>query len=207
MDDYFDPATVACTVLSWAIATRVQLARWEPLVAGHLREETYKIPFPAAGYWQAHYEWHFCLIAARNLLRALDLLDPPLTVDQLLRAEITETRDLNEHWTENMPVFNVRPRSNKPPRKTGQAFAARNPVRGPYYWLAWDSGVGPKLTPNVPAATVHDLLNRVQARVISDYPDLAQYIPPPSPSPWISQPERDRWWPRPADPETYAAQP
>jgi hypothetical protein len=97
MSDYFDSATVARVALAWAIATRVQLARWEPLVAARLREETYQIPFPAAGYWQAHREWHFCLIAARNLIGALDPLDPPLTMDQVLRQEIIEVRGLNEH--------------------------------------------------------------------------------------------------------------
>jgi hypothetical protein len=183
MDDYFDPATVARAALSWAIATRVQLARWEPLVAGRLREESYKIPFPAAGYWQAHREWHFCLIAARNLIRALDLLDPPLTMDQVLRQEIIEVRDLNEHWEENMPVFNVRPRPSEPNRRSGKEFAARNPARGPYYWLAWDSQFGPKLTPNVPAAAVHELLDRVYARVLNGYPGLAEFMPPSSPIP------------------------
>ncbi len=206
MNDYFGPLGSALAALSWAVATRVQLARWEPLVADHLLEQTYKIPFPEAGYWQAHREWHFCLIAARNLIGALDLLDPPLTVDQVLRDEIIEARDLNEHWKENMPVFNVRPRRRQPPRPTGRSFAARNPVAGPYFWFTWDSNVGPKLTPSVPAAAIHDLLDRVQARVLNDYPDLAKFIPPSSPSPWIDHPERNGWWPRPADPETPASQ-
>jgi hypothetical protein len=200
MDDYFDSATVARVALEWAIATRVQLARWEPLIAARLREESYKIPFPAAGYWEAHREWHFCLIAARNLIRALDRLDPPFTMDQVLR-EITEVRDLNEHWEENAPVFNVTPRPNKPKRQSGKAFAARNPSRGPYDWLAWDSRSGPKLTPNVPAAAVHALLDRVYARVLNDYPELAEFIPPSSPSPWIDNPERDGWEPRPPEAE------
>jgi hypothetical protein len=199
MGEYFDPATVVRAALAWAIATRVQLARWEPLVADRLREESYKIAFPAAGYWQAHCEWHFCLIAARNLIRALDLLDPPLTIDQVLRQEITEVRDLNEHWNENMPVFNVRPRPREPNRPSGKAFAARDPAHGPYYWFAWDGQVGPKLTPNVPAAAVHELLDRVYARALNEYPDLAEFIPPASPTPWVEHPEHNGWEPRPAD--------
>ena len=205
--DYFDQAAVARAALSWAIATRVQLARWEALVADRLREDTYQMPFPAAGYWQAHREWHFCLIAARNLIRALDRFDPALAMDHVLHEEIIEVRDLNEHWEENMPVFNVRPRSSKPSRRSGKAFAARNPARGPYYWFIWDSQSGPKLTPNVPAAAVHELLDRVHARVLTDYPDLAEFVPPPSPTPWIDHPERNGWEPRPPDPETYAAEP
>jgi hypothetical protein len=197
MGDYFDQAAAARIALGWAVATRVQLERWEPLVAARLREESYKIPFPAAGYWQAHCEWHFCLIAARNLIGALDLLDPPLTMDQVMRDEITEMRDLNEHWKDNAPVFNVRPRPGQPKRPTGRAFAARNPDRGPYWWFAWDSQVGPKLSPNVPAAAVHDLLDRVQVRVLDEYPELAEFVPPLSPSPWFDQPELHGWEPRP----------
>jgi hypothetical protein len=199
MGGYFDPATAARAALAWAVATRVQLARWEPLVAARVREESYKIPFSAAGYWQAHREWHFGLIAARNLIGALDLLDPPLAVDQVMGKEIIEMRDLNEHWKDNAPVFNVRPRPRQPARPSGRAFAARNPDRGPYYWLAWDSQIGPKLTPNVPAAAVHELLDRVEAKVLNDYPGLAEFIPPPSPSPWIDHPERHSWEPRPPD--------
>jgi hypothetical protein len=199
MGDYFDPAAVARVTLAWAVAARVQLARWEPLVAARLREEPYKIPFPPAGYWQAHREWHFCLIAARNLIGALDLLDPPLAMDQVTRKEIIEIRDLNEHWKDNAPVFNVRPRPGQPSRLSGRAFAARNPAHGPYYWFGWDSQVGPKLAPHVPAAAVHELLDRVEARVLKDYPDLAEFIPPPSPSPWIDHPDRHGWEPRPPD--------
>jgi hypothetical protein len=98
-------------------------------------------------------------------------------MDQVMRNEITEMRDLNEHWKDNAPVFNVRPRPGQPKRPTGRAFAARNPAHGPYWWLAWDNQVGPKLSPNVPAAAVHELLDRVEARVLNDYPDLAEFIP------------------------------
>jgi hypothetical protein len=84
---------------------------------------------------------------------------------QVVRDEITEMRDLNEHWKDNAPVFNVRPRPGQPKRPTGRAFVARNPDGGPYWWLAWDSQAGPKLSPNVPAAAVRELLDRVQTRV------------------------------------------
>src|SRR6266702_566998 len=106
MRDYFDPAGSARAVLLWAVATRVQLGRWEALSAGHLLQTAYhKAQFSRPSYWQGHYEWHFCLIAPRNLIGALDLLDPPLAVDQVLRDEVIETRGLNEHWKDNMPVF------------------------------------------------------------------------------------------------------
>jgi hypothetical protein len=77
-------------------------------------------------------------------------------VDPTLRAEIMEGRDLNEHWTENLPVFNVTPRV-EPSRRSGKDFAARNPSTGPYNWLAWDGKRGPRLLPNVTAFAVHEL--------------------------------------------------
>jgi len=202
MRDYFDPPVSAHAVLLWAVATRAQLGRWESLSADRLAQEVYKIPFPEAGYWQGHYEWHFCLIAARNLLGALDLLDPPLAVDQVLRDEITETRGLNEHWKENMPVFNVRSRPGKL-HKTGQSFAARNPAAGPYCWWAWNGKDGPLLTPHVPATAVHELIDRAEARVLGDHPDLEGFVPPRGPSPWLH--DRGEWWPVNPAPEPSAA--
>lgn len=116
----------------------------------------------------------------------------PLAVDPVLRAEIIETRGLNEHWKENMPVFMVRPRPSQPPHKSGQSFAARNTAHTPYCWWAWNSKDGPLLTPNVPATAVHELIDRVEARVLSDYPDLAAYIPPREQSAWFHH--HDGWW-------------
>jgi len=193
MGDYFDPAGSAHAALLWAVATRVQLGRWESLSADHLRKDVYNIPLPMPSYWQGHYERHFCLIAARNLIGALDLLDPPLAVNKVLRDEITEARDLNEHWKDNMPVFNVHPRPSQPKRPSGKSFAARNPVRSPYCWWEWNNKDGPLLTPNVPAAALHELLDQVQDRVLADHPDLADFVPPPRPSPWLR--DHGEWWP------------
>jgi hypothetical protein len=58
-----------------------------------------------------------------------------LLIDPTIRSELIEGRDLHEHWEENMPVFNVSPRVEMPPRSTGRRFAARNPKAGPYEWL------------------------------------------------------------------------
>jgi hypothetical protein len=57
-----------------------------------------------------------------------------------MRQEIIEMRDLNEHWKDNAPVFNVRPGRREPNRPSGRSFAARNPARSPYYWLARMTG-------------------------------------------------------------------
>ncbi len=185
MGHYFNPAGSARAVLLWAVATRVQLGRWESVSADKNRQTMYGITLPRPSYWQGQYERHFCLIAARNLIGALGLLEPPLAVDQVLRDEITEIRGLNEHWKENMPVFMVRPRPGETPNKTGKSFAARNPAHTPYCWWAWNGKDGPLLTPNVPATAVHELIDRVEARVLSDHPYLADYIPPRSPSAWF----------------------
>ena len=195
MDDYFDPVGSARAVLMWAVATRVQLGHWESLSAARLAQEVYKIPSPTADYWHGEYKRRFCLVAARNLFRALDLLDPPLPVDKVLRDEIHETRDLNEHWEENMPVFNIHPMPKPPGRQSGRAFAARNGTRGPYCWWAWNGNDGPLLTPNVPATALHELIDRVEARLLSEYPDLEDFVPPRSPSGWFNH--HDGWWPVP----------
>ena len=52
-------------------------------------------------------------------------------VDDTLRAELIEGRNLHEHWKEQMPVFDVNPRP-KEPVKSGKSFAARNPEATPF---------------------------------------------------------------------------
>jgi hypothetical protein len=178
-DDYFNRTMVSRQRLLWAVATRRQLERWEPLVAR-------AVPNPDvaddADVWAAAIEHHFALIAARNLFKAL-ALDPPMkvSVDPTLRDELIEGRDLHEHWDENMPIFNVTPRPTQPRFPTGKAFAARNPDRGPYWWLGWNSKTGARLLPNVPAPALHELLDGVEAEILGDRPELGRFVPPRSP--------------------------
>lgn len=64
---------------------------------------------------EAEFEHHFALVAARNLVKALELAPASrIVIDPTLRAELIEGRDLLEHWTENMPLFNVTPRPAEP---------------------------------------------------------------------------------------------
>ena len=194
-EDYFDDLMVNRQRLLWAVATRRQLERWEPLVAASVRAGYARHPFPDADIWSAEIEHHFTLIAARNLLRALDL--PPATsvpVDPTLRAELTEGRDLHEHWVENLPVFNVTPRAAQPPRRSGKEFAARNPDRGPYWWLGWNNKAGAMLLPNVSAPALHGLLDDVEAEVLSKDAALSRFVPEPEPTPWLRR--NDEWWPK-----------
>jgi hypothetical protein len=195
-DPYFSPLMQNRQVFSWAVATRLQLDRWEPLVAAYLRMMDENLDPPGTLIWQAEFEHHFCLIAARNLFRALDMFDPALGIDPTIRAELLEGRDLHEHWDQNMPVFNVRPRQQYPPRRSGKDFAQRNPNMGPYWCLTWDNITGPKLLPNVPASAVHALLDRAEARVLKGCPELAEFRLPRAESPWIEDPDRNGWYPR-----------
>ena len=180
--------------LVWTVATRRQLERWEPLVALSVRRSFDDQQLEKADIWAAEIEHHFLLIAGRHLLQALDL-DPMsnVSVDPTLRNELKEGRDLHEHWFDNLPVFNVRPRVQQPPRKSGRDFAARNPERGPYWWLGWNSKTGPKILPHVHAPELHRVLDDVEAEVLTDDPTLSQYVPPRAPSPWRL--ENGNWWP------------
>jgi hypothetical protein len=197
-DDYFGDGIVNRQRLLFAIATRRQLERWEPLVAASVRRGLAKQKREGADIWSAEIEHHFLLIAARNLFRALDL--PPATnvsIDPVLRAEMIEGRDLHEHWIENLPVFNVKPRRVQPPRPSGKAFAARNPDRGPYWWLGWNSTKGAMILPNVSAPALHELLDAVEAEVLAESPTLGRFVPPRAPSPWLHV--EGEWWPKADD--------
>jgi hypothetical protein len=194
--DYFDEQMVRRQRLLWTIATRRQLERWEPFVAAHQNRLTGRGQLESADIWAAEIEHHFALIAARNLLRALDL--KPVTnvsVDPVMRTELIEGRDLHEHWVDNLPVFMVTPRVERPPRASGRAFATRNPDRGPYWWLGWGNKTGAQLLPNVSAPAVHDLLDAVETEVLAADESLRDFVPLRVPSPWIH--ENNEWWPKP----------
>ena len=195
--DYFDDAAVNRERLLWAIATRRQLERWEPLVAAFVRNQLDHRGFDGVDVWSAAIERHFALVAARNLFRALDL--PPVTrvpIEPTLRAELIEGRNLHEHWLENMPVFNVWPRVTNPPHRSAKDFAARNPKHGPYSWLEFTNKAGAQLLPHVSAQALHELLDAVEAEVLGGNDALRLFVPPRAPSPWLHV--NGEWWPKDA---------
>jgi len=197
-ENYFANDMIDRQRLLRAVATRRQLERWEPYVASAVLGDFAGRSQDGGDVWSAAIEHHFALIAARNLVRALEL--PPATsvaIDETLRAELIEGRDLNEHWDENMPVFNVHPRSKEPPRQSGRKFAARNPCHGPYDWLSWSSKTGARLLPHVSAAALHKLLDDVEAEVLTKNPRFDRFMPPRPRSPWLH--ENGEWWPKPED--------
>jgi hypothetical protein len=122
--EYFDERMVNRQRLLWTIATRRQLERWEPYVAASVLRSMEGGDLDSADIWSAEIEHHFALVAARHLLRALEL-EPAtrVSIDPTLRAELIQGRDLHEHWPENLPVFNVSPRVEEPPRATGGCLA------------------------------------------------------------------------------------
>jgi hypothetical protein len=194
---YFDRAMVNRQRLLWAVATRRQLERWETLVASVARLPTSldSLVPDCVTVWTAEMEHHFLLVAARHLFKALDL-DPPMRVKghPTLREELIEGRDLHEHWTENMSIFNVTPRVAQPQYPTGKSFAARNPDRGPYWWLDWSAATGPRVMPHVAAPALHDLLDEIEAEVLRDDPELGDCVPPRAPSSWVR--EDGQWGPK-----------
>lgn len=197
-DNYFDERTVDRVRLLWTIATRRQLERWEPFVAAALLANRAGRQPAGADVWSAAVEHHFTLVAAHHLFQALDL--PPatsVTIDQTLRAELTEGRHLHEHCVENAPVFNVTPRPREPKHRSGKAFAARNPDRGPYWWFNWTNKTGALLLPNVSTPALHQLLDDVEAEVLATDESWIEYVPPRAPSPWVHI--DGEWWPKADD--------
>jgi hypothetical protein len=198
--DYFSPLAVLRARLLWTVATRRQLERWESTLARYLRDRFAGRKGSGQDIWPAEIEHHFALIAARHLVRALDL-EPAsgVRIDPTLRAELIEGRDLNEHWTDNMPIFNVTPRPGLPPRRSGRDFAERNPKRGPYWWLGWGNKTGAQLLPHVSAPALHEVLDAVEAEVLAEREELRRFLLPRAPSPWLHV--DGQWWPRPSGEE------
>ena len=191
---YFDVQTLNAQLLFWGGATRTQLDRWEPLVAEIVREGFAKIGPRGGLVWRARMERHFCLIAAGHLVKVLDKGQFGIPIDQVLRAELIEGRDLQEHWHENMPIFNAK--IGQPQHRSGLDFAQRNSTGRPYSWANWSSKVGAQLLPHVAATDVHGLIDRCEEYAIRVAPNLAPFRTPRAPSPWIETPESSGWWPR-----------
>jgi hypothetical protein len=205
-DPYFDTMPER-QPLVWASAVRRQLERWEPLVARHVLAGLQKhqspspeqpISFGLFEMWQGESEHHFLLVAAGQLLKGLGMLDAPPKIGEVVASELREARDLNEHWEDNMPVFNVGPaRPKEPPRPSGKRFADRNPRHGPYCWWAWDGIRGPMVTPNVTATQVHELVELAITACNAERPGVPVVIPGAAPRPWyIPTTDAAEWWPK-----------
>jgi hypothetical protein len=194
---YFNQRMANRQRLLWAVATRRQLERWELLVASSVRADLGRGPaFEDAAIWHAAIEHHFVLIAAGNLVQALELGPPTnVTLDRVMRNEIVDGRNLLEHWVENMPVFNMDPRGRVP--SGSQRFATRNPRHGPYDWLAWSNTSGAEVMPQLTAFELHDLLDAVEADVLAKDTTLGRFLEPRLPSPWVE--DEFGWWPKPEE--------
>lgn len=185
--EYFDERMVNRQRLLWTIATRRQLERWEQLVASILNADLTGRSLDGATWWSAEIEHHLTLVAARNLLHALDLAPVTgVTVEQTLRDELEEGRNLLEHWLDYMPVFNVTPRPAQPSHyRSGRTFAARNPRGGPDWGFTGKEGA--LVLPHVSAPELHRLLDAVEAEVLTNDESLSDYVPLRAPSPWLQQ--------------------
>lgn len=92
---YWDAIGINRQLLLWAVATRRQLNRWERLVAAYVKSRIANAePYADASVWEAQTEHHFCLIAVRHLLTAIELDGSRIPVEAALRAELIEGRDL-----------------------------------------------------------------------------------------------------------------
>lgn len=189
--EYFDQPALLRQVLLWCVAAREQLEKWERLVAtsvaGQLYDQKGSAPLPDADIWQMEISRSFAVVAARNLLRALELEDCPVSVDSAadVSEEVEELRDLAEHWDENMPVFNVRPREKEPRHKTGKRFAERHPGASPYDFWQWNNRGGAMFTPTLSARDLHAFLDEAERAVLDEAPDLVRFVPERQPSPWV----------------------
>lgn len=191
-------------VLLWTIATRQALERWEASVASAIRLEMYeKRRPPGRLLWAAEIDRHWTFVAARNLLRALKVIDLEIRVDNELDEAIIQHRDLLEHWDENMPVFNSFPRQMTPPRPPGKRYASDNPESSPYGQIRWNGSHGPILGSWLPAEKLHEFLDVVQEEVHARSPSLMDYVPKRAPSPWLGEEAGiDRWFPKPLNNRT-----
>ncbi|MBA3432470.1 MAG: hypothetical protein H0U08_00080 [Actinobacteria bacterium] len=184
-EHYFDEPMLSRQRLLWAIATRRQLERWERYVARDMALAFSDGEIDGLESWAAESERHLLLIAARNMLGALDL--PPVStveIDPTIRADIIAVRDLLEHWKENMPIFNAHPMPKVPSHGSGKGFADRYKRGGPFDAISWSNIDGATVLPSLSAQGLHEIIDAVEGEAVGAHPELAAFIPPRAPSPW-----------------------
>ena len=183
MSDYlrehvFDEPMLSRQRLLWAIATRRQLERWEPYVARDVAELHAGRQLPGIDVWAAQIEHHLLLVAARNMLGALDVKPKSrIKIDKKVRTDLIGGRGIVEHWRENWYAFTSYPRA-EPPHPSARKWAERNPRSGPFDWLDRTSAEGALVLPSVPADTLHGIVDAVEGEAVAARPSLASYIPP-----------------------------
>ncbi len=161
----------------------IEQARARPYAESGWDEDAYRAP-----WIQLEADRHFLLVAAYNLVRAVDFLQYPAHVDterlnaiRGLSAPVKILRDCNEHWNEE-----IREWVRKPSNLTGKAFeqlAQLGPeadIRG-HRWTASGSGT-------VAGVLALDELRAAAQEAQSFYADLSSgwYVwddwPPPKPA-------------------------
>lgn len=199
-DAYFSPHVVHREVLVWVLATRRQLDRWETLVASLLRSHLRGRREPSREVWEAQTERHLALVAAAHIRRAVGLPGWTGDIDTKVLDVLGDLRNTLEHWDENLPVFSISPKQDDPPRPSGRRLAEGQPEGFPFSMFAWNGTEGPVLWPGLPASTVREVLDRLEAHVLSQAKDLRRFVPAREPSPWLGESAgADRWWPKPDD--------
>ena len=184
--------------LLWAIATRKQLERWEPLVASFWRADPATAHPDEADIWSAEIEHHFALVAVGNLFQALDFAPAAsVSVDQILRAELIQRprpprtlarehagiQRITAHGTAASPLGKGVRRSQS--RARAILVAPIGSQEGRF-----------APAPHVPASALHRLLDAVEAEVLTNDDSLRRFVPRRAPSPWLH--ENGKWWPKPA---------
>ena len=140
-------------------------------------------------------EQHLTLVAANNLLRAVVYADGRFTdIDQDLRVEIRNQRDLQEHWDEQMAAFYT-PASPGPLHRGGAIYAGRHPGGSPFVAVpTWSSMTGPELGDGLPVSRIHSYLDLLEAEVLASAPTLRPYVEQQALSPWVTDERTGEAW-------------
>lgn len=192
--DFFDSSFGVRQVLFWAVATRRHLELWETHVARIVADDLMGRKSSGQLIWNSQLDRHMTIICLRNVLRALDVAEDPPEVPSVVANTVKNVRDLLEHWDENMPIFNVTPRREEPPRTSGKDFAKAHPNQSPYYGINWKGKDGAMVTPNLAAPALHRLLDSLEQWATGASPALADYVPERGATPW-QRDESGIWWP------------
>jgi hypothetical protein len=130
--DEFSHEELLAHAIHWTWSCKLQIVRYSEALQRELDSKGIDQLERKKRCSETSLQEHMILVAARNLLRALNMLSKVhshLNLPRKLRGDLRQLRDIYEHWDEQIPCFRG---GRSATSKSGGEFLSRNPLGRPF---------------------------------------------------------------------------
>ena len=123
---------IRAEILHWVWSTQTQIYRYDENLGKEMDSGEAEKLDRMRMCSLTSYDEHLILVAARNLIRAIDMLDEDdstITIEQSLRDDLKELRDIYEHWDITKNCLNQKDYEKS---RSAKKFMNRNPSGRPF---------------------------------------------------------------------------